>query len=148
MTEEQRRKAQWLNRAFYAEKLAKALMDKRDRDRSLAERISKCAGGSGGGMPTGNSTEDALLRLAETEEKLQAKLKVLVSLRDEINTAITAINDPELEAILIRRYLNYEPMETIADKMHYARMTIHRKHLQALDKMLLNVTSESDILVS
>ena len=147
MTLEQRQKIFWLNRAFYAEKLARALMDKRDRDKALAERISKCTDGSGGTC-AGNSTEDALLRLADTEHKLQDKLRSLVALRDEIADAITSIKDPELEAILIRRYLNYEPMEVIAERMHYARMTIHRKHLQALDRMLLNVTSESDTMVS
>lgn len=142
MTLEQRQKIFWLNRAFYAEKLARALMDKHDRDKALAERISKCTDGSGGAC-AGNSTEDALLRLADTEHKLQDKLRSLVALRDEIADAITSIKDPELEAILIRRYLNYEPMEVIAERMHYDVRTIQRKHLKALDRVVMECHPET-----
>ena len=142
MTLEQRQKIFWLNRAFYAEKLARALMDKRDRDKALAERISKCTDGSGCAC-AGNSTEDALLRLADTEHKLQDKLRSLVALRDEIADAITSIKDPELEAILIRRYLNYEPMEVIAERMHYSVRAIKYKHKQALDNLCIVLHPET-----
>lgn len=137
MTDEQRRKILWLNRAFHAEKLAKALLSKRDRDRDLAQRLTRGTDGIGSSGTAGNGTEDACIRLAETEEKLQAQLRTLVLLRDEIYAAIMAIKDPELEAVLLRRYLGYESMELIAERMHYARMTIHRKHLQALDKLVI-----------
>ena len=135
MTEEQLKKIQWLNRAFHAEKAAKAWMAKLERDRSLAERISRTGDGSGGGQ--GNSTEDALIRLAQTESETQERLRKLVGIRDEISTAIQQIDDPDMQAILVRHYLAYETFEKIADVMHYDDRTIRRKHKKALDNIVL-----------
>lgn len=139
MTEEQRRKAQWLNRAFNADRLSHALEDKLERDQSLAERLTRYSDGTGGGG-AGNSTEDALIRLSETRSKLQEKLTELESIRAEVYNAICTVDDESLRSILIWRYLDYKSMEQIADRMHYVRRTVHRKFLDALDKMSLNVT--------
>ena len=135
MTEEQLTKIAWLNRAFHAEKNAKAWQAKLERDRSLAERISRSGNGTGGGQ--GNSTEDALLRLAQTEEEARARLHDLVGIREEISGAIRSVEDQDMQAILIRHYLAYETFETIADKMHYDERTIRRKHKKAIDKVVL-----------
>lgn len=110
-------------------------MAKLERDRSLAERISRTGDGSGGGQ--GNSTEDALIRLAQTESETQERLRKLVGIRDEISTAIQQIDDPDMQAILVRHYLAYETFEKIADVMHYDDRTIRRKHKKALDKIVL-----------
>ena len=135
MTEEQLEKIKWLNRAFHAEKEAKAWQAKLERDRSLAERISRSGSGTGGVQ--GNSTEDALIRLAQTEEDAHDRLRALAAIRDEICTAIKSVDDPDMRAILVRHYLVYETFETIADKMHYDESTIRRKHKRALEKIAL-----------
>jgi hypothetical protein len=135
MTEEQTEKIAWLNRAFHAEKAAMAWRAKLERDRSLAERISRTGDGTGGGQ--GNGTENALIRLAQTENETQERLRKLVEIREEISTAIRQVDDPDMQAILVRHYLAYETFETIADKMHYNERTIRRKHKKALDKVVL-----------
>ena len=135
MTEEQTEKKAWLSRAFHAEKAAMAWRAKLERDRSLAERISRSGSGSGGA--SGNGTENALIRLAQTEEETQERLQELVNIREEISTAIRTVEDNDMQAILVRRYLVYETFETIADKMHYDESTIRRKHKKALDKIAL-----------
>ena len=138
MTSEQKRKAAWLNRAFYAEKKSKALLAKLERDRSIAERLSKCCdGGAGVSGTSDNSTEDALIRLADTEQKTQEQLRELVRVRDEIVEAIQQIDEPDLQAVLYWHYLNYFTFEQIAVKMHYDERTIRRKHKKALDKIVL-----------
>lgn len=135
MTEEQTAKIAWLNRAFHAEKAAMAWRAKLERDRSLAERISRTGDGSGAGQ--GNGTENALLRLAQTEAETRERLRELVNIREEISTAIRKVDDPDMQAILVRHYLAYETFEQIADKMHYSFITIRRKHKAALDKIEL-----------
>lgn len=135
MTEEQTAKIAWLNRAFHAEKAAMAWRAKLERDRSLAERISRSGNGTGGSQ--GNSTEDALLRLAQTEAETRERLRELVDIREEISTAIRQVDDPDMQAILVRHYLAYETFEQIAEKMHYSFITIRRKHKAALDKVEL-----------
>ena len=138
MTEEQTAKIAWLNRAFHAEKAAMAWRAKLERDRSLAERISRSGNGTGGGQ--GNSTEDALLRLAQTEAETRERLRELINIREEISTAIRKVDDPDMQAILVRHFLAYETFEMIAEKMHYSKPTIIRKYKKALDKMILNDT--------
>lgn len=135
MTEEQTAKIAWLNRAFHAEKAAMAWRAKLERDRSLAERISRSGNGTGGGQ--GNSTEDALIRLAQTEAETRERLRELVDIREEISAAIRTVDDPDMQAILVRHYLAYETFDTIAEKMHYDERTIRRKHKKAIDKVVL-----------
>lgn len=135
MTAEQIAKINWLNRAFHAEKVAMAWRAKLERDRSLAERISRTGNGTGGGQ--GNGTESALVRLAQTETETRERLRTLVSIREEISSAIRNVDDPDMQAILVRHYLVYETFEQIAEKMHYDESTIRRKHKRALDKIAL-----------
>ena len=142
MTTEQLKRIRWLNRAFHAEKAAKAWLAKLERDRSLAERITH-GGGSPGGTPSGNSTEDALIRLATTEQETQQRLRELVTIREEITQAIAAVDDYDMQAILVRHYLAYESFETIADKMHYDKRTIQRKHKTAIEKVVIECHPQS-----
>lgn len=134
MTDEQLTKIRWLGRAFHAEKNARAWLAKLERDRALAERLTpgRSAGGS-----TGNATETALLRLAETERETQDRLCKLIAVREEIAGSIKSVDDLDMQTILVRRYLAYEKMELIAEKMHYDIRTVQRKHKAALDKLVI-----------
>lgn len=145
MTEEQTAKIAWLNRAFHAEKAAMAWRAKLERDRSLAERISRTGDGSGGSQA--NSTEDALIRLAQTEAETRERLRELVDIREEISTAIRQVDDPDMQAILVRHFLNYESFDRVAENMHYSKPTIMRKYKKALEKMILNDTVKSATMV-
>ena len=137
MTLDQVRKINWLNRAIHAEKAAKSWLAKCERDRSLAERLSR--GGGTGGSSAGNATEDALVRLAETEAETQEKLRRLVDTREEITQVIRQLPDGDMQAILVRHFLAYETFDTIAERMHYSRPTVMRKYKAAIE-MILNDT--------
>ncbi len=137
MTAEQLSKVHWLNRAFHAEKAAKAWLAKPERDRCDAERITRSFSGNGGGSSSGNSTEDALVRLADTERETQQRLCELAQIRAKITAAIVAVTDLDMQAVLVRHYLVYQTFETIAEEMHYDESTIRRKHKKALDKVAL-----------
>ncbi len=137
MTAEQLEKIKWLNRAFYAEKAAKAWLAKLERDRSLAERLSRCSAGTGNGNGAGNSTQNSLIRLAETERETGEKLAALCRIRDEITEAVAAVDDPDLQAVLVRHYLAYETWEVVAEQMHYSVRSIRYKHKAALDKVCI-----------
>lgn len=134
--DERKQKVAWLNRAFHAEKNARAWMAKLERDRSLAERLTRSGSGASG-APQGNSTEDCLVRLAVTEEGVQEALRALVDVRVEICNAIRAVEDLDAQTILVRHYLAYEKIDLIAEKMHYDKRTIQRKHNQALEQVVI-----------
>ena len=141
MTYEQRIKIAWLNRAFYADKNAKAWSAKLERDRSLAQRLTRYSDGTGG-TSAGNRTEDYLIRLAETERKTQEKLKELVRIREEIIEVIQKLTDSDMQTILLWRYLEYLTFEQTAEKMHYSERNVRYKHKQALDKLCLVLPDE------
>lgn len=143
MTEEQLKKIRWLNRAFHAEKSYKAWVAKLERDRSIAKRITRGLESTGGGSPggAGNNTEDALIRLADTERGVQDRLRALAGIREEITQAIITVEDYDMQAILVRHYLAYETFDVIAERMHYDKRTIQRKHKAAIDKI------DNDVIV-
>ena len=141
MTTEQLAKIQWLNRAFHAEKNYKAWLAKLERDRSIAERLTRSTDGTG--SPSGNSTEISLIQLADTEKRTLERLQELVRIREEITAVIQAISDLDAQTILIRHYLAYETFEQIAERMHYDKRTIQRKHKQALDKIVIECHPET-----
>lgn len=139
MTTEQMQKILWLNRAFHADKRAKALEMKAVHDRNIAERITRNCSETGGSS-SGNSTEDALIRLAETERLAQEELCNLIQIRQEISEAVSSVDDCDMQAILTMHFLAYETFEEIAEKLSYSRATIMRKYKKALEKMILNDT--------
>ena len=133
MTQEERRaKVAWLNRAFHAEKNAKAWMAKLERDRSLAERISRNASGGGSGTAQGNTTENCLIRLAETREGVQQALRKLAGIREEIAAVIRGVDDLDEQTILVRHFLAYEKFDQIAERMSYSESTVYRIYRSAL----------------
>lgn len=136
MTDEQLKKIAWLDRAFYAEKSVKAWMEKCERERSFAQRLSRTFSGNSSGC-SGNSTEDTLIRLIDAERKSKERLNQLVRIREEITETILNVRDDELQAVLVWHYLHYLTFEQIAEKMHYEERTIRRKHKQALDEIVL-----------
>lgn len=137
MTTEQLERIRWLNRSFHADKIAQAWVDKREYDRSIAERIRSGLASGTGGSGSDNSTENALLRLAETEQETELRLTELVKIRDEIAGAIATVGDDDMQAILMWHYLMYETFDKIAEKMHYDKRTIQRKHKAALDQIVI-----------
>lgn len=124
MTTEQKQKATWMNRLFLEEKKLAALEDYLQHEKEKAVLLD------------GKNPESRIIGKLSTEEKCDAERKKVRCIRDEIETAIEQLQDPELEAILIRRYLNFEPIETIAENIGYHERTVQRKHLIALDKVV------------
>lgn len=129
----------WLNRAFYAEKKVAALEMLVKQCRERAQGLSHSLEGNDKGKSDGtaNSTENALMKLAEMELKAEAQKNEAVNISAEIQDAIAKLNDDELEAILIHRYILFHTIEETAELMHYCRETVKRKTEKAILKMSL-----------
>lgn len=141
MTVEHLEKIAWLNRAFYAEKKVKALESLRKRDRERTQQITASYGCNDKGKSDGrkNGVEEALMMLAESDEKYDNALRDYTVLRREIESAIEELHDNELESIFVYRYLEYKTMEEIAECMNYNERTILRKHKTGIEKLSPNV---------
>ncbi len=141
MTTEQLDKIAWLNRAFYAEKKVKALESLRKSDEERAQRITANyeRNDKGKSDSRNNGVEEALITLAQSEEKYAVALHDYIALRCEIESAIDNLHDDELEAIFIYKYLEYKTIEEISELVHYSEKTISRKHIKGIEKLSANV---------
>lgn len=140
----------WLNRAFRAEKKAQALQMLVQQRRENATGLVRVSEGNDKGKSdtSKNGTENSLIQLVDVEEKFQKCKAEAEKVTEEIFKAISSLNDDELEAVLINRYLNYMTIEDTAEFMGYGVTTIKRKIKEAISKMDRNglVWSSNDVL--
>ena len=137
MTDKQLEIKHWLNRAFYADKKVKALEMLLKQHRERAEGFAVCCERNDKGKSSGrkNSTEDALIRLADIEQKLQQQIAELSGITAEIVDAVSKLCDNDLETVLIHRYLLFHTVEETAELMNYSSETVKRKQRMAIEKL-------------
>ena len=83
--------------------------------------------------------EDIILRITEAEEELQRKIYELVSARLRIGMVISRVEDPSIQLILEKRYLEFQPLSKIGMKMKFTyRWTreLHHRGLEAVQQIL------------
>ena len=112
------------------------LIDERQRWVDLATRITPAysdapAGGSGGD----GKIPAAVERIIGQEEKIDAKVRELMAVLDEIEGKIAGIEDGRQREILRRRYLGGQKWEEIAKEMHLDYRWVLRLHGRALQKI-------------
>lgn len=127
----------WLNRAFYADKKAKALdmLVRRCRERATGLTGASEGNDKGKSDSAKNGTENALMQLAEMERKAKEQEDMAIKAAAEIQDAITKLQDDDLEAVLINRYLNFLTAEQTAEAMNYTSRTIKSKTKKAITKL-------------
>ena len=127
----------WLNRAFYADKKAKALDMLVRQCRERAEGLSRASecNDKGKSDSASNGTEGALMKLAEMERKAVTQRAEAVKVSAEIQEAIAKLCDDDLETVLIHRYILFHTIERTAELMHYAPRTVRNKQKQAIEKL-------------
>lgn len=137
MTDKQFEIKHWLNRAFYADKKVKALEMLLKQHRARAEGFAVCCERNDKGKSSGrkNSTENALIRLADIEQKLQQQIAELSGITAEIVDAVSKLCDNDLETVLIHRYLLFHTVEETAELMNYSSETVKRKQRMAIEKL-------------
>lgn len=131
----------WLNRAFYADKKAKALDMLVQQCRERATGLVRATEGNdkGRSSTSKNGTENALIQLAEMEDKAEKLSAEAVKITAEIWEAIIELHDDDLEAVLINRYILFQTVEQTAESMGYDPRTVMRKIKKAIEKLSPNV---------
>ena len=133
MTGEQEKKRAWLCRARTAEKYVQALKEEALQYMEFAETL----------LLFDNSDFVKLVqKLERSMQERQKKIKELSIIRENIKKSISQMPDDRLKEILARHYLTYETIESVAESMNYDRRTIQKKHLKALDKIMMPKESE------
>ncbi|MGN0605911.1 MAG: hypothetical protein ACI4JM_05265 [Oscillospiraceae bacterium] len=135
MTEEQKKKIEFLNRAYYIKKKIDALNEVRKRNRLNTSVNYKSDGTQHKGGY--NREEMRMMKILELDEKISAETDKLNKTLNEIYDVISTVDDMELNTLLTYRCFLFFTIDEIAEKMHYDEKTIRRKLIKALDKIAL-----------
>jgi DNA-directed RNA polymerase specialized sigma24 family protein len=129
----------WLSRAMYADNKINALNLLIQQAKQRAEGLSGHSGYEDTAKKSSreNSTENALIKLADMELKFENQKNELLTVADEIAEAISQLHDDDLETVLIHRYLLFHSTEQTAELMNYSCATVKRKTNKAIEKMSL-----------
>lgn len=131
----------WLNRAFYADKKAKALdaLVQQCRERAQGLTANWECNDTGKSDGAENGTENALIRLAEIELKARLEKAEAVRISTEVFDVISKLDNDDLKTVLINRYILFYTIEQTAEIMHYDPRTVKRKTDKAIAKLSQNV---------
>lgn len=104
--------------------------------RDIANNVTPVYGPSLGGSGTGQKLENAVVNTVDLENSIQQDMNNLVAAISAVRQLISLVGDKNLEAVLHKRYLNYQKWEQIADELGYSWAQIHRLHDKALGLIL------------
>ena len=95
------------------------------------------------GTAAGGGGEDRIQccvdKIVELQNLLTEQLKNLVSLREDVERAISAVEDVRLRQLLKFRYIEGMKWEEIAVKMNYTYRNVIKLHGKALEEMFLEI---------
>ncbi len=92
------------------------------------------------------SLENTIIRLMEAEAELNKQIDALVDLKREILLNISALENIDLELVLMKRYLHFLSWEEIAREMGFSVRWVHSLHTRALTELdvVLQKQEETD----
>ena len=88
--------------------------------------------GPRGSSRSESRTENCVLKIAEMQDELNDDVDALIERKKEIIAVIQAVEDPELQILLEKRYLCFLPWERIAAEMRFSVQHTFRLHGTAL----------------
>ena len=121
-----------LQKSYYAQKLLDADIDKRTEIRLLMEKITPTLSD----MPRGGSDDDkmctALIRLEALDSKIENDRKKLDNIIMVNKILIGSLDSYKHREVLMKRYVDMEDWQTIANEMNCSERSIMLLHEQAL----------------
>lgn len=124
-----------LNRGFRANQKIKALEQYIEMSKQRITDVSVSYGndGSSKSINAENGTENKIYGHLENEEEINAEIARLKKVPEEIRREIAKLNDDDLEAVLIHRYLNFRTHEQTAEIMGYSVESVKKKQKKAIE---------------
>lgn len=127
----------FLESHFYASKKIRALEAERRQLRMTAQGTGINYESIGSAGTRQNGTEKTYLRLADDEAKIDARIAQLREEQSRVRAAIDKLNNPDLEAVLIYRFILHHTIDKTAKHLRYAPSTVAYKQQKAI-KLLCN----------
>lgn len=127
---------EYLSQAY---RLDQRINSKIEQVASLNDLATKCTS-TLTGMPrnpnrAGSTMADAVGKIIDLQNEINRDIDRLVDLKREIVTVIKAIENPEYQTLLEKRYLCFLTWEKIAVDMGYDLRWLYRIHKRALDEI-------------
>lgn len=127
---------EYLSQAY---RLDQRINSKIEQVASLNELATKCTS-TLTGMPrnpnrASSTMADAVEKIIDLQNEINHDIDRLVDLKREIVTVIKAIENPEYQTLLEKRYLCFLTWEKIAVDMGYDLRWLYRVHKRALDEI-------------
>lgn len=124
---------EYLSQAYY---LDQRINSKIEQVESLND-LAKKAGCAISGMPRNpdravSSMANAVEKIVDLQAEINADIDRMVRLKAEIMKVIRQVDDPELQTLLEKRYLNFHTWGQIATDMGYNVRHLYRIHDRAL----------------
>lgn len=118
---------EYLSQAY---RLDQRIDSKIDQVASLNDLATKCTA-TLTGMPRnpnrgGSTMADAVCKIVDLQEEINRDIDRLVDLKREIVAVIKAVENPEYQVMLEKRYLSFQTWEQIAVDMNYSIQHIYR----------------------
>lgn len=89
---------------------------------------------------------DIVAKIVDLQAEINRDIDALVDLKREITGVIRAIDDPEQQTILEKRYLCFLTMESISVELKYSIQHTYRLHDAALKKVVVPVKEENNVM--
>lgn len=125
-----------LRSAYTLQRLVDAGLAELQNLRDSAGKITPAYSLAPGGCGTGQRIENDTAKIVDLENTLAADKKRLAETIAEIKQLIALVDEPLLNRILDKRYLQYQKWEQIAVDLRYSWKQIHRLHSEALSKIV------------
>lgn len=127
---------EYLSQAY---RLDQRINSKIEQVASLNDLATKCTS-TLTGMPrnpnrASSTMADAVGKIIDLQNEINRDIDCLVDLKREIVTVIKAIENPEYQTLLEKRYLCFLTWEKIAVDMGYDLRWLYRIHKRALDEI-------------
>ena len=127
---------EYLNQAKTLDQRINVKLDRVSRLHAMTQKITASLDGEQVSRTRNvTSLEDAIIRLMEEEESLNAAIDRLVDLKREVSGVLKQIDDTDCQLLLELRYLCYRSWEEIAEVMHMHIRTVYKVHGRALLKV-------------
>lgn len=127
-----------LRSAFAIQKQIEANYVEIQNLRDNANRITPAYSMAPGGGGNGQRIENAMAKIVDMENIINADMELLMIALGEIKRLIALVEDPVLRLILHKRYVCYQKWEVIAVDLDYDLRWVHRLHARALNRILEN----------
>ena len=124
---------EWLLRAWNIEKEIHALEREKESAKALATSVTAKYDDVKVQTSQGNSTENAILKYIEYENKIAERIDELYAVKREIFDAISKVDNTTYRTLLALRYLQFMTWERIAEEMRVDNRHIYKLHNKALD---------------